>query len=214
MTEHPILMNGESMRAILAGRKSQTRRVVRPQPPVCWKEPKYTVYRTWVNRISDGTYIYVNDIPPSHATFPIGRCPYQVGQILWVRETWGAVWPGEDEVPTIRECEIEYRADLPAGCTDYPGQWPAEDAIGCDDAPKWRPSIHMPRWASRVTLRITDVRVQRVQEISAEDATDEGIRSALARVEFAELWDGINAKRGYLWADDPWVWALAFEVVI
>jgi len=212
MTEHPIIMNGESVRAILAGRKSQTRRVIKPQPTgygLVWIENDCG-FAAWQD---DGLLLDEG----SQRLCPHGR----VGDLLWVRETWANVWNGEDASDGEH---VEYRADLPAGCTDYPGQWPAEYAIGSNDAPKWRASIHMPRRASRVTLRITDVRVQTVQEIGYDDIIAEGwdVRRDApvtdgtcgddAREWFRRLWDGINAKRGYPWAVDPWVFAITFQV--
>ena len=97
--------------------------------------------------------------------------------------------------------------------------------VGLDDPWRWVPSIFMPRWASRLTLRVTDVRVERVQEISGEDVLAEGVqmrhiekweewlhRDDAAVVAFGELWDSINGKRpGCAWGDDPWVWAVTFE---
>lgn len=84
---------------------------------------------------------------------------YAIGDTLIVCETWGAVSPAADgsSVP-LAECKIEYRADLPEGCTDYPGQWPAECARGSDEAPKWKSSTSMPTWAARTHLIIKDIR--------------------------------------------------------
>lgn len=125
--------------------------------------------------------------PESHA----GYCPYgQPGDLLWVRETWG-LW-ANDGLPQ----PVFYRADYPA----------PDDTV----LPKWRPSIHMPRWASRLTLRITDVRVERVQDITLADACDEGCELP---EQFLPLWDSINAKCGFGWDANPWVWALTFEVI-
>ncbi|RPJ29807.1 MAG: hypothetical protein EHM35_13115 [Planctomycetaceae bacterium] len=122
---------------------------------------------------------------------------------------------------------VYYRADYESG--EVPGSmirdiWPGADA-------KWRPSIHMPRWASRTTLEVTEVRVQRVQEITCKDAEAEGAytldgfgREVAAHVAAAEnlsvitpvilfrvLWNSINAKRGYGWDKNPWVWAVTFR---
>ncbi|WP_088256972.1 hypothetical protein [Fimbriiglobus ruber] len=158
---HPILMSSAMIRALLEGRKSQTRRIVKPQPDkVLDGEPYWNI----------GGF----RLRPMLNSNPL-LCPYgQPGDLLWVRETWGAVSPDEYPRP-IRECEIQYRADLPPGCTDQPGEWPADEAKGDEEAPKWRPSIHMPRWASRLTLELTEVRVERLQDISEEDAKAEGI---------------------------------------
>lgn len=185
------------VRAILKGRKTQTRRVVKPQP-------------------GDGM---INVLKYNRLEWP---CSYgQSGDRLWVRETWAAIWPGEVEVP-LRDCNIEYRADLPIGCTDYPGGWPASEARGYDGCPKWRASIHMPRWASRITLEITEVRVERLQDITESAAMSEGVEKSPIyadrnwneyRPMFREFWDSINAKRGYSWASTPWVWVISFTKV-
>ena len=170
--ERPILFSGAMVRAILEGRKTQTRRVVKPT------SGPHSIEKT------------------------IGR----PGDLLWVRETWGI----HDADPA----RAWFRAD--------PG---VEDCVAKSTAGwKWRPSIHMPRWASRITLRLTDVRVERVQEISADDAIAEGIDrpgtmnpyidgNAMVRAVFRNLWDSINAKRGYGWDVNPWVWVLVFEPV-
>ena len=203
MTCHPIIFQAESVRAILDGRKTQTRRIVKPQPsgdmPGTYAD-RYAHGPTWGVWLSDG-----------RMTEPrVWRCPYgEPGGLLWVREAWS--WPGEETVL--------YRAD----------EWARkaqEQALADLNSPQWswRPSIFMPRWASRLTLRITDVRVQRVQEISEADARAEGchaqewctdpasIDRTSARGDYASLWDSINGKRAP-WDFNPWVWALTFEVV-
>ena len=127
----------------------------------------------------------------------IGVCPYgRPGDLLWVREAFCTRTPAKDRA------WVEYKAD---GSKIY----------------TWRPAIHMPRWASRLTLRLTEVRVQRVQEITDADAAAEGvvptaedtdqIFGAYVRA-FARAWDAINAKRGYGWEANPWIWALSYVV--
>jgi hypothetical protein len=140
---------------------------------------------------------------------PIDFCPYgQPGDRLWVRETWGPCAGG-----------VVYRA--------------SEDPTACPDGGKWKPSIFMPRWASRLTLEVTEVRVERLQEISEEDAKAEGALFhdgggighsgwrhdpnhgfvyPSARSSFAGLWDSINADRAP-WASNPWVWVVGFRRV-
>ena len=134
------------------------------------------------------------------------------GSRLWVRETWlpckhGCYdpWPLSRKAPqSPQEAFIQYRADL-GDDLDYAGHW--------------RPSIFLPRWASRIMLEIIDVRVQRVQEISEGDAIAEGFRPCADGNPgnggvfdwYRELWDSINAKRGYQWSSNPWVWALTFR---
>ena len=205
MAEKPILFSGEMVRAILEGRKTQTRRVIKPQPVV----PKWTGI-DWAEVGADNTI---------HRRI---KCPYgRPGDLLWVRETWsGSTESGYVYKPSEGQ-RIWYRAD-----NNRP-TW----ADG-----RWRPSIFMPRWASRITLRVTDVHVERVQDISEADAIAEGIeRAETARGEtlnwdydiedfpdprlfdpvdsFQTLWDLINAKRGFGWDVNPWVWAVTFEVV-
>lgn len=207
MKERPILFSGEMVRAILEGRKTQTRRVVRKQPP-------------------DLTYGDILD------------CPYGVpGDRLWVRESFGLVWPdgmedgyvNDDKEPEgsrpIRpeECVRQYRADAPEN--ENPGQWPKGDP-DITDGPRWKPSIHMPRWASRLLLEIVAVRVERIQEIAAgesdgicgrryrnNDAWVEGFRTPNPVAAFMVYWDRLNAKRGFGWEVNPFVWVLTFKRV-
>ena len=129
---------------------------------------------------------------------PSLKCPYGApGDRLWVRETW------DTDGKTIA-----YRATTPETTTD-------------PEPMRWRPSIHMPRWASRLTLAVTSVRVERVQEITEADARAEGIEPQRSdysgedsnSLQFRDLWDSINAARGYGWAVNPWVWVVEFERV-
>lgn len=119
-------------------------------------------------------------------------CPYgQVGDKLWVRESF----------------LIKHDYKTPKGFPYYKTNF-------CDDKiTKWKPSIFMPRWASRITLEITGIRVERLQEISEQDAKDEGIcfYDDNAVDVFRELWDSINAKRGYSWESNPFVWVIEFK---
>lgn len=187
MKEHPILFSGPMVRAILAGTKTQTRRVVKPQP------------------------VLPPDIDPAilPAAWEAGeidvRCPYGVpGDRLYCRETWA---PFDETAMRDRDPSmIFYRAD---------------DERQMETDGSWRPSIHMPRWASRITLEITDVRVERVREISEADAYAEGCnddghpyispfggRAVLNN--YAALWNQINGARpGCAWADNPYVWCVS-----
>lgn len=139
------------------------------------------------------------------------RCPFGVvGDALWVRETFLAV--GGIDSP---KCRIVYRAS-----NDGPDEWLS---------PVWRPSIHMPRWASRITLEVTGVRPERIQDISPADCRAEGIEvfagdqliepghdrvtDAIYRDQFAKLWNSINAKRGHGWDANDWVWVVEFRRV-
>ena len=190
MKERPILFGNPMIRAILEGRKSQTRRVVKPQPDDCMVQ-QGAVYRHPRNI---GRYIGNTERAP---------CPYGVpGDRLWVRETWRQD-PGERGV--------DYRANgKPASINhDEYARW------------TWRPSIHMPRAVSRITLEIVDVRVERLQEIKEDDAKAEGcsplvesdgsVTCGRRKTVFRELWDSINAKRAP-WASNPFVWVLEFRM--
>lgn len=197
--ERPILFSGEMVRAILEGCKTQTRRVIKPREI---ERMEYKERLTWTFNLPKFTK----------------HCPYgSDGSRLWVRETWAPLSPDEYWRP-IEQCNIEYRADTPHA--KYPGEWPEEEARGNDEAPKWRPSIFMPRWASRITLEITNVRVQRLFDISQEDAQAEGVSIEATRTlthvgAFAITWDAINKKRGYGWegGTNPWVWVITFKQV-
>lgn len=224
MADHPILFSGPMIRAILDGRKSQTRRVVKPtliggdcaaldnsSPPQWW---------TWIG--SDESAEPWDRLP---------RCPYgQPGDKLWVRETWApADLLAEGYVLDDPVC-VGYRADLSA-VSHEAGNVHSVDTYAWNwDRLRWRPSIHMPRWASRLSLLLTGVRVERLHAISEEDARGEGAGygvSALCgfppdfadrtdgvgsyRDCFRHLWDSINGARpGCSWADNPWVWAISF----
>lgn len=198
--EKPILFSAPMVRALLAGTKTQTRRVVTvpwykseralPYSP-CWDDVDGTLY---------GSDEYGKWFPATKCLATHGR----VGDRLWVREAWRPVDENGIDVPpgivVDREsgCTIRYRADC-----DY-------------DRGGWRPSIFMPRWASRITLELTDVRVERLQAISEADAMAEGCSTIIgpARGAYALLWDVINVKKdGCVWADNPWVWVLSFRKI-
>ncbi len=206
MRERPILFSGPLVRAILEGRKTQTRRVVKPQPY------RYHGLQPMWGTSPDGHAFgepgLWREVGPD---YPDGdsddrRCPYGVpGDRLWVRETW---WPAFER--TANGSGVVYRADyLPPTLLD----------ASIADQKTWRPSIFMPRTASRLLLEVTDVRVQRVQEISVEDCIAEGCSTTLRehdagvdlRRQYAELWDSINGKRGFGWDVNPWCWCVTFR---
>lgn len=215
--ERPILFTGPMVRAILDGRKTQTRRALRHQPLDILPMPnsKAPNQESWVT-------LETRD-PKPHGT--VIRCRYGVpGDRLWVRETWAQ---------GIRH-KVIYKADF------Y-----TEDGFGSEivdletgeTAPLvWKPSIHMPRSASRLTLEITGVRVERIQEITKDEAKLEGIQGHVenfgprsnphmiypafpekeggfhsAVAAFEALWNSINEKRGLGWAANPWVWVIEFK---
>jgi hypothetical protein len=185
MRERPILFTAEMVRAIQDGRKTQTRRIIRH-------------YR-WVydnGDISCRREIYHSaPIDAQEMRMMMLGGPYGVvGDRLWVREAWAAKWDSASATVSDLLEEIAYRAD---GDTAFRNVW--------------RPSIHMPRWASRITLEITDVRVQRVQDISKEDAIAE---SSTDEFSYRLIWDSIHGKkRGAAWSDNPWCWAITFKRV-
>lgn len=194
MKERPILFSAPMVRALLAGTKTQTRRVVKPQPMMV------TNHRL---AIWDG---------PSAALQQqrerMGRgCPYgQPGDRLWVRETWAR----DDE-----DGALFYRADVGLG-----GDADDWERNRLDGVPRyrWRPSIHMHRRASRITLEITGVRAERLQDISEADAIAEGVKNSLhlpggrfAKENFAHLWWTINGDGS--WEANPWVWVIEFKRV-
>lgn len=201
MKEHPIIFSTDMVKAILDGSKTMTRRVVGTQPKV-----NETIGNISCNRIVEYWFLCDSDgdeIPDSEI-----KCPYgQVGDRLWVKETWGqAINISQGDTGTLY-----YKA---SNETNWQG--------------KWKPSIFMPRWVSRIRLEITGIRVERLQKISHEDAIREGcyIKHTLAgnKVQlhpkvcdtatvhnFARLWDSINAKRGYSWKENPFVWVLEFR---
>lgn len=213
-TEKPILFNSEMVRAILDGRKTMTRRVVKPMSKnqAEWLTPELINSVPHGEMIKGGWQMHHpradTDYMGVHVEHdsPLGwvRCPYgQPGDLLWVRETFLIKLNGD----------AFYRADDPTA-----SGWNSGSATT-----KWRPSIFMPRWASRITLRVFDVRVERVQEISVSDMRAEGVAYGPARPgefsiqstvrEWENLWDSINAKRGYSWNSNPWVWVVSFEMV-
>lgn len=231
MRRRPILFSAPMVRAILAGEKTQTRRVMIGRG--AHKGSNFQEERQWCRIEADGTWIgWLRGFSSQEKADEFTQraykrggivCPYGVvGDRLWVRETWCYV---TDSFAV--SCGAGYRADesflfrsfdtavIPDGSTVYNGlseQWPA-------NVKKWRPSIFMPRWASRITLEITDVRVQRLQEISDDDCVAEGIsrtpveRDAVSPLElYRDIWESINGAGS--WDLNPWVWALTFRRVL
>lgn len=216
MAEKQIIFNGEMIRGILDGRKTQMRPVVKRQR-------------------SDHTFVFLNGeiVHTGAAGTAFGRqkCPYgAVGDMLWVGETWG-LSADADEV--LRQDGITPGQLSPYDYDDLPIFYRADGGNELFVS-RWRPSIHMPRWASRITLEITAVRVERVQDITEEDVVAEGLETMMSsesgdilcvdkwthdvdywespRFAFAALWNKLNAKRGYSWNANPWVWVVEFAV--
>ena len=188
MKERPILFSGPMVRAILVGAKTQTRRVVNPQPHAV-RDGLYG----WKQVAGGGYEVVWNALQMSGSQALSEYCPYgKPGDQLWVRETW-RVNGNEHDYAAAGPDKVFYRADE---------DWNTDAG--------WRPSIFMPRWASRITLEVVSVRAQRLQDISHADGSAEGFDSLDG---FALLWDRINEKRGYGWQDNPWVWAVEFRAV-
>lgn len=199
----PIIFTTPMVRAILSGQKTQTRRIIKPQQT---ERPIYDPAIGW--RFLGGPNI---------------RCPYgQTGDLLWVRETFYCDdfrYPHGPREELLKN--MDYRASHDCGA--WEAGCPCRDEEGRGS---WRPSIHMPRWAARIFLKITDIRVERLQDISDGDVYSEGIGwneplqillrnqtkgNSPAQRAFSNLWDSINAKRGFYWESNPWVWVIEFE---
>lgn len=224
MKERPILFSTDMVKAILDGKKSQTRRVIKPTQSEPKVPPLYM--EPWViggeqETDKDGLPCWVG----THPDYPTGQkwfsCPYGlVGDRLWVKETWQAYTPDGLAYSALSK-EQKQEVEL--------FNWAIVDKATSPELKRegdpWIPSIFMPRWASRITLEITDVRVQRIQDISEYDAEQEGVKVSHYYCDegefpahrcdpigkFRELWDSINAKRGYRWEQNPWVWVIEFR---
>jgi len=212
----PIIFNSDMVRAILDGRKSQTRRVIKPQPK---SQGIKSFGEAWEWKKGAGGFSGSTLHQLKAAYGLLYHCPYGVpGERLWVRETFFYEWPDMDPPEDMKDCRIIFRADEP----NY------LDPFTLEENYRWSPSIHMPRWASRITLEITDVRVERLHEITVGDVIAEGIHQRhldkyakfpefhpndIPGMAFREIWNPINAKRGYPWESNPWVWVVEFKVL-
>lgn len=226
MSDLPILFSAPMVRAILreieqpGTGKTQTRRVINPQPKL---HPHHEPVRVEKRGERGWVWMVHTDRPAYQFATGDWKAPYAVGDRLWVREAWHAARSLDSTPPRDipRVADIEYAATA----RSY-----AE--IGLKG--KLRPSMFLPRWASRITLIVTDVRAQRLQEISEADAVAEGLVRLKAtgryvvtqgdqhfgcahhdpRKTFRDLWDGINAGRGYGWDANPWVAAYTFRPIL
>jgi hypothetical protein len=199
MKERPILFNGEMVRAILEGRKTQTRRIVATRG---------------VDPYTKGIHSR-SDISPK-----VSDCYIKEGDLLWVRESHCPLMSigGNQRKCKAKDAE---RVLFKDGASLYKD---GEYFQGLDEYspdalwPKWSPSIHMPRWASRITLKVTSVRVERLNHISDDDCEREGIempfiaerRGELAQGRFRNLWESVYGEGS--WSANPWVWVIEFEV--
>ncbi|EOY5362040.1 TPA: hypothetical protein MIQ47_00880 [Klebsiella pneumoniae] len=234
MKERGMIFNGEMVRAILDGRKTQTRR------PIKWKQTRFTE----IGEREDGSkWPWSEDA--EHACDFWHPCPFgAVGDRIWVRETWATLgnedgccidWEGNLCKGDERSAARIYRASCEQRPGDY-GLWSIPDDAYWKPHTKehkfegaWRPSIHMPRWASRILLEITNVGVQRLQDISSGDAVREGIcqlpasgrycvspgdqyfggASRSAKEVYSWLWSSIYGEES--WKANPWVWVIEFK---
>lgn len=197
--ERPIIFSGSSVRAILDGRKTQTRRIIRPRSDDgAFVLMELSDGSLWPHRSRDGETCY-----PEGEERPLGSPYGYAGDHLWVREAFYV----QDFLgtPLYEQQPLHYAADVA-------NRHEMEDY-------RLHPSIFMARWASRLTLEVLAVRVERLQEISEDDARAEGFREidtvasgcqASARDVFAQGWDRINGKRAP-WSENPWVWKIAFR---
>ncbi len=258
-----IIMSDESTRAILAGKKTLTQRVIIPQPPDIEGLYYLPHGREFWGFLPSGERA---DVPPLRCRYGRPRHGNQWGDFMWVKE----VWRIDGWHPEYGITSIQYRAD---GAVREPPEgvmWPdtgndlkdedawiqywtqstdeAQKALGepAHEAPdewelcwqwepghgpcRWRSPLFMPRWASRLSLEITDERVRRVQTTNAHDVVAEGIElpnidpgrgitwyegkeDDIARTYYSRVWDSINAKRGHAWETNPWVWAVTFRLL-
>lgn len=224
--EKPILFRGEMVRAILDGRKSMTRRVIKncPNPTLGHYQEGGCCWEDWhVHQLESGEFAFTSTYAEDVI---IGHCPYPVGSLAWVRETWCCkMEDGEFVYRNDGNHECWYEADGVHVIKDDGDGGVEYRKDGCEASP-WKPSIFMPRALSRITLEITDVRVQRVQEITEEDAMAEGAEPRTNGVQdtirgpeptesyrtgFVYLWQSINQKRGFGWESNCWVWAITFR---
>jgi len=243
LKERPIIFSGEMIPAIQDKRKTQTRRV--------WKPPeKISKGFEWdFHEEVDGQLSLIATHKDSgHSAFhSVIKCPYGIpGDRLWVREAW-KVWgwhEGEPITVQFKDGKIfECLESDKLGYEDWEQEMWMQSGDECEKAgmiidpetdcytwkgcksgeipTRWRSPIHMPRWASRITLEITDVKVARVRDISSKDAYAEGCRCKCLCSEpcpattysFKSLWDTINAKKGFGWDVNPWVWVITFKLL-
>ncbi|PSJ16288.1 hypothetical protein C7H79_14255 [Nitrosomonas supralitoralis] len=216
MKERPILFSAHMVRAILDDKKTQTRRAIKlPKERGVW-EP--SIFGGHGATYSDGTRCEEMPCIWNTTTGKTFVCPYgKIGDRLWVRETWQH--ENYPLGPYESDCQVFYRADY------------MDDPLGVDLENstdklrrKWNPSIHMPREASRILLEITNVRIERLRDISEEDAIAEGVSNADSfngigvddgmanRYAYRELWQSINGQGS--WDLNPWVWVIEFSRII
>lgn len=235
MKTTPILFTGPMVRAILDERKTQTRRLIDPQPELVPDESLFGRARGsywWASRAARS----MMDLADIRSLSPYGSS----GDRLWVRETWGVVephpssiddyivpgmrkWQGVDFDEMEPDTQAFYRRRIAYQATEPDAD--VRVVVKGEPVRRWHPSIFMPRWACRITLDVTGVRVERLHDISAADAKAEGAPpnhpsidavsrefgyADFSRSWFAQTWDSINSKRAP-WSSNPWVWVITFK---
>jgi len=202
MIERGMIFNAEMVRAILDGNKTQTRRIMAIQPEHSGLGLRRVIDSK--DGRDNGKYFWSqSDACGMKARSKVFGCPHgAVGDRLWVRETWSEAGAGAPDLTL-------YRANYPEHVPSLYENIPATGDV------RWRPSIHMPRWASRILLEIIDVRVERLNDISDEDANAEGVTASEfgpSRYEFGYLWQSIyGADNSQSWQANPWVWVIEFR---
>lgn len=225
MKERPIIFNDDMVRAIRDGRKTQTRRIIKPQPTL--SESTGFNWKGYAYGIGSSRKDTVRNFANCLKTCPFG----QVGDQLWVRETWQGPLVDYDDAYSMFKDPTPYQKV--ENCVYRADGGPCPEFTDADDELRqgWRPSIHMPRWACRILLEITAVRVERLNEINPNDAAREGLvqlpasgrycisqgdqyfggASHDAREVFSWLWASIYGDES--WNTNPWVWVIEFKRV-
>jgi carboxypeptidase C (cathepsin A) len=229
--EKPILFSEKMIQAILDGRKTQTRRVIKPQPPdngykpsvlietTCKKERKYEGKLHWIKM--------ENEYTVEHSDNNYFTCPYgKPGDLLWVRENFTITNFTNDDQSVLVQYDDEHREWMGLNNDEW------QKYIHWKNRTGRKSKLFMFRSLSRIQLQITDIRVERVQDISEQDALAEGCSNDVkiytiqegigkgtkdyygmyAQERFRNLWDSINEERGFGWDENPWVWKISFEL--
>lgn len=191
-TEKPILFRTEMVKALCEKRKTVTRRLVSPQPPIYIDWLEYKAYNN----------SFQGYMQPGEPTVHFTKAKYWPGLMLWVRETFIRVKVTKGSFPLCPEnIKDGWQAH---GDSEY--LYRANAKFYPDD--KWNASIFLPRIASRFLLKITDVKIERLHELDDIDAVLEGCKN---REDYIRLWNDINGKSGYTWENNPWVYRIQFE---
>lgn len=220
MAIKPILFNAEMVRAILDGRKSCTRRLVKPQP-----DEKHTYPLGFVTDSTEKKEVgcFGFGIGEYGGSIQYAKPQYHTDDVLYIRETWteecGKYYYRADyDSDYLDPCET-LSGGYPASCRNHPG---CDGCMATSTRIHWHPSIHMPKEAARIWLRVTDVRVERLQKITADGIRNEGLSSAavhcgdmeIALKEWENLWNSTIKKSDidrYGWDANPYVWIIEFE---